>query len=71
MSSPTNMKPEARQKFLQEQKEYDNQFRAVLLRDIPYFHALYKKYHDPKALGTAQNLGKYLTTLKKRKYDPT
>ena len=49
-------------------KEDDDAFRGVLLRDIPYFHALYAKYHDPKALETAKNLGIYLAKLKKRVY---
>lgn len=49
-------------------KEYDDQFKAVLLADIPYFHALYAKYNDPLALETARNLGVYLAKLKKRTY---
>lgn len=56
------MKHEARQKFLGEEREYDKQFRAVLLRDIPWFHKLFAKYKDPKWLGISQTLG---TVIKK------
>lgn len=45
----------------------DKHFRGILLRDIPYFHTLYAKYHDPKWLEIAKNLGVYLTKLNKRK----
>ena len=40
-----------------------DEFKAQLLKDIPYFHKLYAKYHDPKALETARNLGIYLKKL--------
>jgi len=40
--------------------ELEDDFRAQILKDIPYFHKLYAKYHDPNALETARNLGIYL-----------
>ncbi len=43
-------------------KEEDKEFRAVLLRDVPYFHKLYSKYKDPQYLEIVRNLG---ITLKK------
>lgn len=57
------MKPEARAKFLEEQREYDKEFKAQLLRDIPYFHKLHVKYQDPKWLEIAENLGTALKRL--------
>jgi len=60
------MNPEAHAKFLKEERQYDQEFRAILLKDIPYFHELYAKYHDQKALETAQDLGIYLKKLSKR-----
>ncbi len=44
--------------------EYDEQFRMQLLKDIPYFHALYAKYNDPQYLEIVRNLAKKLTSLK-------
>lgn len=38
-------------------------FRAQLLKDIPYFHRLSIKYNDPKWLEIAQNLGIVLKGL--------
>lgn len=60
------MKPEARQKFLEEEREYDKQFRAVLLKDIPYFHHLFAKYHDPISLEIAKTLGEVVTRINKK-----
>jgi len=57
------MKPEARAKFLEEEKVYDALFRAQLLADIPYFHKLSVKYKDPKWLETAKTLGIVLKRL--------
>lgn len=57
------MKPEAREKFLRETKEYDDLFKAQLLKDIPYFHKLSVKYQDPKWLGIARTLGIVLKNL--------
>lgn len=51
------MNPEARQKFREEQRKYDEDFHAVLMKDIPYFHELYAKYHDEEWLAIAKNLG--------------
>lgn len=60
------MTPETKQKFLEEEKQYDRQFYATLLKDIPYFHRLYAKYHDPLALETAKNLGVAATKIKQK-----
>ena len=38
-------------------KKYDDDFKASLLKDIPYFHMLYAKYHDQKWLELAQTVG--------------
>ena len=62
------MKPEARKKFLEEEMQFDNEFRAQLLKDIPYFHQLYAKYNDPKWLEIVKNLDTVLKNLKKRTY---
>lgn len=42
----------------------DKDFRMQLLRDIPYFHQLYKKYKDPEWLEIAKNLGIAANNLK-------
>mgnify|MGYP001608248215 CR=1 FL=1 len=49
-------------------KEEDNQFRMQLLKDIPYFHQLYAKYHDPKWLELAKTVGAHTADLKMREY---
>jgi hypothetical protein len=38
-------------------KEEDHDFLMQLLKDIPYFHQLYVKYHDPKWLELAKLVG--------------
>ncbi len=48
----------------------DNEFRMVMLKDIPYFHQLYAKYHDPQYLEIIKNLTEYEKTLKSREYPP-
>jgi hypothetical protein len=60
------MKPEARAKFLEEEKQYDTEFRMKLLKDIPYFHHLYTKYNDPEWLSIAKNLGIAAADLKRK-----
>jgi len=41
-------------------------FRAQLLKDIPYFHELYAKYHDEEWLNIAKNLGIAAANLKRK-----
>ena len=50
-------------------QQHDTEFRTVLLKDIPYFHKLYAKYHDPEWLEIAKRLGAHAADLKLRKYD--
>jgi hypothetical protein len=57
------MKPEAHDKFLKEEQEYDKLFKEQLLADIPYFHRLHVKYQDTKWLEIAKDLGKALKSL--------
>lgn len=44
----------------------DTEFRMILLKDIPYFHELYAKYHDEEWLRIAKNLGIAAADLKRR-----
>lgn len=62
------MKPEARTKFIEERRLHDKQFYMQLLKDIPYFHKLYAKYHDEKWLALAKELGAHAADLKMRDY---
>lgn len=57
------MKPEARAKFLAEEREYDLFFREQLLKDVPYFHELFAKYGDIKWLDIAKDVGTVLRRL--------
>lgn len=46
--------------------EEDKAFYAQLLKDIPYFHRLYAKYHDADYLGISKTLGQVSATLKRK-----
>lgn len=48
------------------QRKADKEFAAQLLKDIPYFHQLYAKYHDQKWLEIAKNCGEVLSQLYKK-----
>lgn len=50
-------------------KAEDDTFRMTLLRDIPYFHRLWAKYHSGEELGIIQNLEDYSVTLKTKTYE--
>jgi hypothetical protein len=46
--------------------EEHRDFRAVLLKDIPYFHQLYAKYQDPKWLQHARETGELIESITRR-----
>lgn len=50
------------------QKVADNEFRKVILRDIPYFHRLHAKYGNPQFLEIVRNLEETYANLKNRTY---
>lgn len=44
--------------------EENKTFYVQLLKDIPYFHKLYAKYHNPDTLETIKNLETYSKKIK-------
>lgn len=57
------MNQEALQKLRDSEVEYGKVFHAQLMRDIPYFHKLYAKYHNPVSLEIARDLGTHAKNI--------
>lgn len=51
-----------------EQKQADEEFRKVILKDIPYLHQLYAKCSNPQLLEIVRNLEENYASLKNRTY---